>query len=92
MNNTTIVLIFSTILLSLPNIQEWKLLVSLLAVTIAASCAFMTPIATTTNMLVYASSEHRSLKMMLKKGFWLNIIGSIFLTAFLWLLSFFFRN
>lgn len=92
MNNTTIVLIFSTILLSIPNIPEWKLFISLLAVTIAAGSAFMTPIATTANMLVYASSEHRSLKMMLKKGFWLNLFGSIFLTAFFWLLSFFFRN
>ncbi|MBU0723378.1 MAG: DASS family sodium-coupled anion symporter [Alphaproteobacteria bacterium] len=42
---------------------------------LAASCAFMLPVATPPNAIVYASGQV-SIKQMMTAGIWLNIIGS----------------
>ena len=42
--------------------------------TIAASCAFMMPVATPPNAIVFGSGEI-TIAQMCKAGFWLNIIG-----------------
>ena len=47
--------------------------------TIAASCAFMLPVATPPNAIIYGSGKV-SIPQMAKAGFWLNIIISIILT------------
>lgn len=54
-------------------------------VTIAASCAFMLPVATPPNAIVFSSGEMAISEMMVA-GFWLNIISIILVSAIaIWL-------
>ena len=48
-------------------------------ITIAASCAFMLPVATPPNAIVFATGSI-SIPQMAKAGFWLNVIGVIIVT------------
>ena len=54
-------------------------LMFILPATISASCAFMLPVATPPNAIIYGSGKV-SIPQMAKAGFWLNIILSIILT------------
>jgi sodium-dependent dicarboxylate transporter 2/3/5 len=53
----------------------------MIATAIAASFAFMMPVATPPNAIVYGS-RYVSIPQMAKIGFWINIIGAILLTLF----------
>jgi sodium-dependent dicarboxylate transporter 2/3/5 len=46
---------------------------------LAASCAFMLPVATPPNAVVFASG-YLQIKDMVKTGFWLNIISAALIT------------
>jgi len=59
-------------------------LLLMLPATMAASCAFMLPIATPPNAIVF-SSGRVSLAQMGKTGFFLNLITVVFVTAFVYL-------
>jgi sodium-dependent dicarboxylate transporter 2/3/5 len=48
--------------------------------TIAASCAFMLPVATPPNALVFGSG-HVRIDQMVRAGIWLNLIGIVLITA-----------
>jgi len=48
--------------------------------TISASCAFMMPVATAPNSIVYASGVFTT-KIMAREGFVLNISGAVIITA-----------
>lgn len=50
---------------------------------IAASCAFMLPVATPPNAIVFSSGQV-SIAQMAKAGLWLNVIGSVLITVFAW--------
>lgn len=52
----------------------------LIPATIAASCAFMMPVATPPNAIVFGSGEVR-IRYMMKAGIWLNVIGIGLITA-----------
>ncbi len=75
----------ATINALLPVLKETALALSLdprklmLPATIAASCAFMLPIATPPNAIVF-SSNRLSVWQMIRTGFWLNIIGIFLVT------------
>ena len=56
-------------------------LILMISATMAASCAFMLPVATPPNAIVFGSGYLR-IPDMIKKGFWLNII-SIILISFM---------
>jgi len=58
------------------NINPYMLMV---ACTIAASCAFMMPVATPPNAVVFGSGYLR-IPDMIKSGIWMNIISILFLT------------
>ncbi len=46
----------------------------------AASCAFMLPVATAPNAVIY-SSGHISIPTMARAGLWLNVIGTFLVTG-----------
>ncbi|MCB0640477.1 MAG: DASS family sodium-coupled anion symporter, partial [Phaeodactylibacter sp.] len=52
----------------------------LVAATVAASCAFMLPVATPPNAIVFGSGYLR-IPDMVRVGFWLNVISIVLLTA-----------
>ena len=51
----------------------------LVSATVAASCAFMLPVATPPNAVVFGSG-YLKIGDMIKKGIWMNIITIILLT------------
>ncbi len=51
----------------------------LLPATLAASCAFMLPVATAPNAIVYGSGKVK-LRDMLRAGLWLNVLGLVLIT------------
>lgn len=57
----------------------------LVAATVAASCAFMLPVATPPNSVVFGSGLLK-IEDMVKKGIWLNIISIILLTLIVYYL------
>ncbi len=54
-------------------------LVLVVPVTLAASCAFMLPVATPPNAILFATGEIR-IPQMVRAGFWLNVIGAVVVT------------
>lgn len=55
----------------------------LLGATVAASCAFMLPVATPPNAVVFGAG-YLKIEDMVKKGFWMNIISIILLTLIIY--------
>ena len=86
-NNTTVVLIMFPLVLKMTAAAHLNPLFYLLAVSTAASAAFMTPMATPVNAIGYAGIEGVSLKRMVKRGLLLNIISALWLTCFFYLLN-----
>lgn len=56
-----------------------------LPVTLGATCAFMLPMGTPPNAIVYASKKIK-LRQMATAGFFLNVLSSVFISAFCYLL------
>ena len=48
--------------------------------TMAASCAFMLPVATPPNAIVFGSG-HVTIQQMMRAGLWLNIAGIVIITG-----------
>lgn len=69
------------ILVSLANILNVHPYILLVSATLAASCAFMLPVATPPNAIVFGSG-YLKIEDMVKKGFLLNIISIIIVTFF----------
>jgi sodium-dependent dicarboxylate transporter 2/3/5 len=86
-NNTTVVFIMFPLVLKIATAADLNPLFFLLAVSTAASGAFMTPIATSVNAIGYAGIEGVSLKRMVTLGFLLNMASCLCLTCFFFLLN-----
>ena len=55
----------------------------MIGATCAASCAFMLPVATAPNAIVYGSNKIK-IEEMMKAGFWLNIISILIFTLYIY--------
>jgi len=62
-------------------------LLLMIPATISASCAFMLPVATPPNAIVFGSGE-LSMKDMVKAGIVLNLVGVVLITAFIYIIGF----
>ncbi len=56
----------------------------MIAVSLASTCAFMTPVATPCNALAFGEMKGTSLRIMFISGFLLNIIGALLMSVWLW--------
>ena len=85
-SNTGVTATFLPIMAALAGADSALLLPLMLTATIAASCAFMLPVATPPNAIVYASGRLR-ISQMARAGLALNLISILVITAAaLWLL------
>jgi sodium-dependent dicarboxylate transporter 2/3/5 len=82
MSNVALVTIFVPVVFAIANGMGYNPLLLAMPVTFAASCAFMFPISTPPNAIVFASG-HIKMKEMMRAGILLNIMAILIL----WLLS-----
>lgn len=87
LSNTAVVAAFFTIALYAAQGHGMNPLYLMMGVGVASTCAFMTPIATTSNALAYGEMKGASLPVMLGLGCVLNVIGAALMTGWLsWVL------
>jgi sodium-dependent dicarboxylate transporter 2/3/5 len=73
------------VLVSLASAIEVHPYFLLVGATVAASCAFMLPVATPPNAVVFGSG-YLKIEDMVKKGFWLNVVSIVLLTFIVYFL------
>ncbi|SNZ03002.1 solute carrier family 13 (sodium-dependent dicarboxylate transporter), member 2/3/5 [Persephonella hydrogeniphila] len=81
-SNTATVITFAPILIGILKELNIDLFYPIFGIIIAASFAFMLPIATPPNAIIYGS-RLVPLSKMVKVGFFMNIIGSVIITTFI---------
>ena len=81
MSNLALVTVFIPLVAQFAMQSDYPILQLCMPVTIAASCAFMLPVGTPPNAIVFSSGLVH-MNQMAKVGFVLNIIGVILVTAF----------
>ena len=81
MSNVALVAIFAPVVAGIALGLEIPMLHLLIPVTMASSCAFMLPMATPPNAIVFASG-HIKVNQMAKAGIFLNVISIIILAIF----------
>nr|WP_321512965.1 SLC13 family permease [uncultured Pseudodesulfovibrio sp.] len=87
LSNTAVVAAFFTIAFYAAQGHGMNPLYLMMGVGVASTCAFMTPIATTSNALAYGEMKGASLPVMLGLGCVLNVIGAVLMTGWLsWVL------
>tara|TARA_R110002050_G_scaffold274159_1_gene418485 strand:+ start:3132 stop:4433 length:1302 start_codon:yes stop_codon:yes gene_type:complete len=74
MSNVALVTVLLPVVIGIGESTGVDPLLLAIPVTLAASCAFMMPISTPPNAVVY-SSGYVSVKQMMRAGFWLNLIS-----------------
>jgi sodium-dependent dicarboxylate transporter 2/3/5 len=82
-SNTASTQMLLPILVATAKALDVNVLLLILPATMAASCAFMLPIGTPPNAIVFASGRV-SLARMARAGFLLNLIAVIVITAFIY--------
>lgn len=85
-SNTTVILIMFSLISTITPLLRVSPLFLMLAITIASTAAFMTPIASPVNAVSYAGLEGVSLKKMLLAGFFMNVACTLWLGAVFYLL------
>jgi sodium-dependent dicarboxylate transporter 2/3/5 len=83
LSNTAVVAAFFTVAFYAARGHSMDPLPLMIAVGVASTCAFMTPIATTSNALAFGEMRGASLKTMLGLGFVLNVLGALLMAGWL---------
>jgi sodium-dependent dicarboxylate transporter 2/3/5 len=78
MSNVALVTVLLPVIFGIAQHSGLDVLAITIPVTIAASCAFMMPISTPPNAIVYASGSV-SVKQMARAGIWMNLISALVL-------------
>ncbi len=81
-SNTATVITFAPILIGILSQMDINLFYPVFGIIIAASFAFMLPIATPPNAIIYGS-RHIPISKMVKVGFFMNLIGSVIISTFI---------
>ncbi|MBL6607468.1 MAG: DASS family sodium-coupled anion symporter [Flavobacteriaceae bacterium] len=76
MSNVALVTVFLPVIAGIALGLDQPLMAMVIPVTLASSCAFMLPMATPPNAIVFASG-HVSVSQMVRSGFWLNLMSLI---------------
>jgi len=87
LSNTAVLLVFFPTILKVSVSSGWPTVYILLGVTIGASAAFMSPIATSVNAISFTSIPYVSLKKMIKLGFMMNVLGGLWIYSVVYFLS-----
>lgn len=74
MSNVALVTVLLPVVIGIGESTGVDPLLLAIPVTLAASCAFMMPISTPPNAVVY-SSGHVSVQQMMRAGFWMNLVS-----------------
>ena len=80
MSNVALVAVLAPVVAGIALGLDIPIIHLLIPVTIASSCAFMLPMATPPNAIVFASG-YIEVKDMVRAGIWLNLISIALLTA-----------
>ncbi len=83
MSNSALTSVLIPVLLSLPGMGTslaW-------AATLGASCAFMMPVATPPNAVVFSAPGMRDLRVMMRQGWWMNLAAWASLAAWYYLVG-----
>ena len=86
-SNTATTVILMPILGAVSTATNMDPTLLLVPAAISASCAFMLPVATMPNAVVYGTGEF-SIKRMVREGFALNLMGALVVTSVCYLLLF----
>ena len=79
-SNTATTATFIPILAALAPVFDLHPFMLIVPAAIAASCAFMLPVATPPNAIVFGSG-HVTIQQMIRAGFWLNLLGVVLITV-----------
>ena len=85
-SNTATTILFLPILASFAEIHSFEILKVLLPVVLTASCAFMMPIATPPNAIVFSTNELK-ITFMASVGFFMNITAVVFSSFWIYYFS-----
>jgi sodium-dependent dicarboxylate transporter 2/3/5 len=86
MSNTATISLAVPIMASMAQALEIHPLLLLIPTTLAASCAFMLPVSTPPNAIVYGSGRVPIMKMVIA-GVWLDVLSVLFVTFFVYTLG-----
>ena len=81
MSNVALIAVFLPVVAGIALGFDIPLLLAVIPITMASSCAFMLPMSTPPNAIVFASGYIR-IPQMARAGIWLNVIGILLLTVF----------
>lgn len=82
-SNTATTATFIPILAALSPVFDLHPYTLIVPAAIAASCAFMLPVATPPNAIIFGSG-HVTIQQMIRAGFWLNLLGVVLITVLLY--------
>jgi sodium-dependent dicarboxylate transporter 2/3/5 len=86
MSNTATISLAVPIMASMAQALEIHPLLLLIPTTLAASCAFMLPVSTPPNAIIYGSGRVPIMKMIVA-GIWLDVLSVLFVTFFVYTLG-----